>query len=284
MKFFRWAPGLWLLGLGGAARGEGPVPSTAPALVFQWRQETAPPPAVGESILYVIKYGFLSAGSATLEVTSTAPVAGRSAYHLLSEARTNAGMDAFFKVRDKNESWVDAQSLCSLRFRQDLREGKTTRRVETVYDHPEQRFLYRKWKNGKESSRDGSVPPFVQDVLSALYYIRSRPLEIGREYAVDANSGATTWPLVVRVLRRESVRVPAGRFQCLRLEPVLAGEGIFQAKGRLEVWVTEDFPHVPVLLRSKVMVGSFDAEMKDYRPGVPLSPSGMGPSMAASTP
>jgi hypothetical protein len=163
-----------------------------------------------------------------------------------------------------------------------LREGKTTCRVETVFDQPEQRFLHRKWKNGKESSRDGSAPPFVQDVLSALTYIRTRPLEVGGEVAVDANSGGVTWPLVVRVRRRESIRVPAGRFQCLRLEPVLAGEGIFQAKGRLEVWVTEDIPHVPVLLRSKVKVGSFDAEMKDYRPGVPLPPSGTGPVLAAS--
>jgi hypothetical protein len=264
------------------ARAEGLVPSTDSAVGFQWRHEPVSPPAVGESILYVIKYGFLSAGSATLEVTSTVTVSGRTAYHVLSEARTNAAMDAFFKVRDKNESWVDAQSLCSLRFRQDLREGKTTRRVETVFDQPEQRFLHRKWKNGKESSRDGSAPPFVQDVLSALTYIRTRPLEVGGEVAVDANSGGVTWPLVVRVRRRESIRVPAGRFQCLRLEPVLAGEGIFQAKGRREVWVTEDIPHVPVLLRSKVKVGSFDAEMKDYRPGVPLPPSGTGPVLAAS--
>jgi hypothetical protein len=267
VSFPRWALALWLVGVGLTAQGEEIPPSPAPAFAFQWREESPPPFAVGESINFVIKYGIIHAGVATLQVVSTATVSGRTAYKIVSEARTNKTMDVVFKVRDVNESWIDVQSLCSLQFRQDIKEGRYTRQVHTVYDHPARRFIYKKKRKGTETVHEGSIPPFVQDVLSSLYYLRTQPLEVGKNFTLDANSGATTWPLSVHVLSRETIRVPAGRYECFHIEPILAGDGIFQASGRLEIWVTQAVPHIPVLLRSKVAVGAFDAEMTEYTPG-----------------
>lgn len=245
------------------------VSSPTAAIAFEWRAEPQTAFAPGEVIRYVIKYGILPSGVATLEVRSTDTVHGRPAYHLVSEARTNKTIDAFFKVRDKNESWMDVQSLSSLRFRQNMREGGYMREVETDYDHPARRYTYRKRRKGKESVVEGAMPPFVQDVLSSLYYVRTRPLVVGQTYTLDANSGAVNWPLRVHVKRRERIRVPAGEFMCFRLDPILAGEGIFQAKGKLLVWITDDERRIPVLLRSKVAVGAFDAEMREYIAGGP---------------
>lgn len=265
--------GLLAAALGGCLPGllaaEPPpaVSTTSAPIAFEWRTETQSAFAPGEIIRYVIKYGIIPSGVATLEVRSTDTVHGRLAYHLLSEARTNKTIDAFFKVRDKNESWMDAQSLSSLRFRQNMREGGYLREVETTYDHPGRRYTYRKRRKGKETVVEGAMPPFAQDVLSSLYYVRTRPLVVGQTYTLDANSGAVNWPLRVHVMRREKIRVPAGVFQCLRLDPILAGEGIFQAKGKLLVWITDDERRIPVLLRSKVAVGAFDAEMREYVPG-----------------
>lgn len=238
--------------------------STTP---FVWRDSPNGAFDVGESIVFDIKYGVIQAGTATLEVKGLENVGGRPAYHVLSLARSSRAMDAVFKVRDRNESWIDVQSLCSLRFHQDMREGFYKRRVETVYDHPAGRFLYKKWRKGREYVYDGAAPAFVQDVLSSLYYIRTFPLIVGSSHTLSANSGSDSWPMTLHVLSQETVDVPAGRFVCFRLEPVLAGEGLFHAKGKLEVWVTADDRRIPVLLRSKVMIGSFDAEMSDYTPG-----------------
>lgn len=264
MRHFFWGTVLCFLGTVSWAEGEEFAVSSAPVFAFQWRSEPPPPFVVGESILYVIKYGVVHAGFASLSITSTETVSGRLTYKVVSEARTNKTMDLIFKVLDLNESWIDAESLCSLQFRQDIREGRYTRTVDTIYDHPGRRFVYRKRRKGEETVHEGAMPPFVQDVLSSLYYIRTQPLEVGNNFTLDANSGAATWPLSVHVLRKETVKVPAGRFDCFRLEPILAGDGIFQASGKLEVWVTEASPHIPVLLRSKVLVGAFDAEMKEY--------------------
>jgi hypothetical protein len=234
---------------------------------FTWRKEPNGAFRVGESILYVVKYGFIPAGHATLEVTHEEPVDGRPAYYILSRARTNKAMDIVFKVRDKNESWMDKESLCSVGFGQRIREGLYRRENRTRYDHASARFTYVRRRKGKEHTLDGGMPAFVQDVLSSLYFIRTRDLEVGRDYSLDANSAGKTWPLVVHVKRLVRIKVPAGRFECYHIEPILAGEGIFQQQGRLEVWLTKDARKVPVLLRSRVLVGAFDAEMTHYEPG-----------------
>jgi hypothetical protein len=245
------------------------APATAPARPFQWRRLPRPFFAEGETIRYVIKYGFMSGGHVALEVRSTETVRGRAALRVVSVAQTNGVMDVMFKVRDINESWMDLDSLCSLRYRQSMREGFYRREVESLYDHPAGRFRYWKSRKGKETVVEGGIPPFVQDVLSGLYYIRTRDLTLGESYSLDANSGAETWPLIVHVRRKKTIKVPAGRFDCLVLEPVMTGEGIFdhRDKGDLQVYVTDDARKIPVLLRSRVMVGSFTADMTYYSGG-----------------
>ena len=44
-------------------------------------------------------------------------------------------------------------------------------------------------------------------------------------------------------------------------EPVLVGDGLFKAKGKLTIWVTDDARHMPVKMQSKIPVGSIKAEL-----------------------
>jgi hypothetical protein len=73
--------------------------------------------------------------------------------------------------------------------------------------------------------------------------------------------------LEVKVLRREKVKVPAGEFDCLVVEPVLQASGIFKHEGRLTVWLTDDQFKIPVLMKSKVAVGSIASKLKNYTLG-----------------
>lgn len=240
-----------------------PLAADEPA-AFVWRQVENKAFGVGESLSYVIKYGFVGAGRASMSVVSTETVNGRVAYRIESAARTSKTMDVVYKVRDNNVSWMDVESLCALRFDQALREGGYRKETRTIYDHVRGKFTFWKKRKGKETTQEGDMAPFVQDVLSGLYYIRTRDLEVGKEYKVEANTGGKNWPLVVFVRERETVKVGAGKFDCFHLEPVLAGEGIFKQEGKLEVWMTADERKMPVLLRSRVMVGAFDAELESY--------------------
>ena len=71
----------------------------------------------------------------------------------------------------------------------------------------------------------------------------------------------------VRVIGRQKIKVPAGRFDCVVVEPILKAGGIFKNKGRLVIWLTDDDRRMPVLMRSKVLIGSISVVLQEVRSG-----------------
>ena len=43
--------------------------------------------------------------------------------------------------------------------------------------------------------------------------------------------------------------------------------GIFKHEGKLTVWLTDDRLRLPVMMKSKVVVGSITAELTDFKLG-----------------
>jgi hypothetical protein len=107
------------------------------------------------------------------------------------------------------------------------------------------------------------VPERVQDVLSSLYYVRTMEIEVGKSLFIDNHADEKNYPLEVRVLKIERVKVPAGTFECFVLEPILKASGIFQHKGRLTVWLSTDPSHIPVMMKSSVAIGAINAVLID---------------------
>ena len=210
----------------------------------------------GELFTYAIQYGLIYAGVATLEVRNIAALDSSRAYHIISTARTNSAFDRVFKVRDRHDSFMDYDNLFSLSFEKHLREGKFKRDDKVVFDQRNHVAIY--------ATKKVPIPPNTQDFLSALYYARTLSLDVGQAVAMANHTGGKNYPIYIKVLRRERVRVPAGEFDCLVVEPVLQTTSLFEHKGKLTIWVTDDTVKMPVLLRSKVVVGAFEAVLKSY--------------------
>jgi hypothetical protein len=221
---------------------------------FVWRKETNNVWGPGEKLDFGVKWQFITVGYATMEVREPEDVNGRKAYHIYTEARTAPFFDNFYKVRDTNESWIDTESLCSLKFVSNVNESKHVKMDTEIYDQ----------ENGKfslvEQNKSGTIPAWVQDILSSLYYLRTKELTVGEAISIDTHSGKDSWPLVIKVVKRERITVPAGEFNCVLVEPAIReGTGIFESRGKLWVWLTDDARKVPVKMSSKIPIGSVQA-------------------------
>jgi hypothetical protein len=227
---------------------------------FVWRTERQSGFAPQEILKFNVRWQFITVGTASMEVHGTEEIGGRPAYHIYTEARSAGFFDNFYKVRDTNESWIDTQSLCSLQFASHIFEAGHRRDETLVFDQPGQRYRI------VETSKTGTTPLWVQDVLSALYYVRTKDLVVGREFVFDAQSGDKAWPLRVKIIKKERVQLEAGDFECFVVEPgIREGAGIFQAQGKLWVWLTADERKLPVLMKSKIAVGSIIAELAEMK-------------------
>lgn len=218
------------------------------------------PFGVGEKLTFSIRYGFIKAGVATMSVTSTVECPGGECFHLVSEARSTAPFSFFFEVEDRVESLMHTEALCTLRYEKNLKEGDFRAREVVVFDQQDHTATY-------PDGRVISVPPKVQDVLSSLYYVRTMELEVGASIFIDNHADEKNYPLEVKVLRVEEINVPAGTYECFVLEPILKASGIFQHKGRLTVWLSTGPRHIPVMMKSKVVIGSINAVLVDEHPG-----------------
>jgi hypothetical protein len=226
---------------------------------FVWRDVPNNTFTVGERIKYEICWQFIIAGYATLEIPDIVTVNERPCYHIVATAWSTAFLDTFFKVRDVNESFMDKGSLCSLLFCSKISEGNFRASEKVYLDHPGRRFRIPQIAG---PDKTGPIAAWSQDVLSALYFLRTQNLGVGQTYYFSTQSQDKNWPLEINVVRREKVRVPAGEFDCFMVEPKLIPEaGIFKAKGKLYVWFTADERRLPVLMRSKIVIGSIDARM-----------------------
>jgi len=229
----------------------GTLPASAPHAEIDW---------FPEHLEYEVKWGVLSLGFSELEVQDIVDFNGEPAFHIVSRARTTKFGDAFYKVRDLNESWVRAADLVSLGYSKQLREGGFFRDEWVVYDYDRLRFLSKRVnKDQSFEYQDGAIPGEVQDILSSIYHIRPRKLQVGDEIVIDVNT-KENWPLVIKVIRKQVVTVPAGKFRTVVVEPFMREEGIFVQKGkRLRVWLTNDKRHIPVLMKVEIVFGHISA-------------------------
>ena len=213
---------------------------------------------VGEHLVFEIVYGPIKAGTATMSIPDTQRVRGRSCYHIVTTAESNRFFDSFFKVRDRVETFIDVEGIFPWKFEKHIREGKYREDRYVEYDQLNGRVI----SNGKDTLR---VSPFIQGVLSSFYYVRTIPLEVGKSVDIDSYGDGKVYPIKVMVHKKDRVRVPAGTFDCVVVEPVMRVKGIFNRKGRMAVWLTDDERRIPVLMKSKIVVGSIDVRLKSIQ-------------------
>jgi hypothetical protein len=99
------------------------------------------------------------------------------------------------------------------------------------------------------------------DPLSGFYEIRKRPLRVGHSEYLDVFDSKKLWNVEVQVLRKERVKIPAGEFDTIIIKPLLQSEGIFMKKGEIHIWLTDDEKRIPIMVKSKVKIGSFIAKL-----------------------
>jgi len=217
----------------------------------------------GEKLTFEIKYGLVNAGQATLEVNEFLFRDSTPAYRITSLARTNSFFDRIFKVRDEIESILDKEKLVSHRFTKRLQEG-TYRQYRVHFYYPEQGFtIYMKHNfRTKEATEERiEIEEDTQDILSAFYRARKQKLVVGESIFLNVTADGRNYRAEVKILRTERVRTIWGDKECLVLEPVLEGEAIFKQTGNILIWLTNDDFKIPVKLESKVIFGSFTANL-----------------------
>jgi hypothetical protein len=214
------------------------------------------PYGVGEKLEYDVKFGRLRVGSGSMEVVGTEAVRGRDAWHTVFQVRAG---NVFYRVNDQFDSWIERSSGNSLRFTQNLNEGR--RDVERRFEIYPERSAFQEDGDTVEKSVRHPL-----DDGSFLYFLRTIPLVVGETYSFDRYFRPDRNPVTIKVLRKERISVPAGDFDAIVVQPIIKTKGIFSEDGRAEVWLSDDPNRIMLQMKSGLSFGSINLYLTSYRP------------------
>ncbi len=214
---------------------------------------------VGEKLTFNVKYGFVTAGVAVMEIPKIKKIAGREVYHVTFKVNSLPSFDTFYKVRDRYETYIDVESLFPWRFEQHVREGGFSMDFAAFFDH----------RKGVAKTSKGTydIPPNVNDIVSTFFYARTLDysnMNVGDRFKLHNFYKKQVYPLDVIYKGKETVEVEAGTFDCIMVEPVIVEGGLFKTEGKITIWLTDDALKVPVKVKTKILIGSIDAELSEY--------------------
>ncbi|MBX6332576.1 MAG: DUF3108 domain-containing protein [Gemmatimonadaceae bacterium] len=245
--------------------------AVAPARAQSQDSHSSPPPAgtpqrgrttplpfgVGEQLDYLVAVGGARVGTGKMHVIELDTVRGHTTFH--SQFTVQGGF-LMFKVNDVMETWFDTTSLSSLRFVQNIHEvSYKTKRAYEIYPN---RATYQQ----EGDTVKASVPAPLDDA-AFLYFVRTVPLEVGKTYTFQRYFRPDRNPVIVKVLRRERVKVPAGTFNTIVIQPIIKSQGIFAEGGEAQMWLTDDDRRMMVQFKAKVpYLKTLDLYLQSYQP------------------
>lgn len=217
---------------------------------------------IGERLQYAISWsGLLEAGTVVLEVKAAKTPEGKRSVQFISTARSGGIVSAFYPVSDTIISMVDSEDLCSIAYSFDSKHGRRKKRRFLLFDQDARKVQY---------VSDGTTgiyeaPYRVQDALSSLYYLRTRDLIMGVPLRIDVFDTGKAWSVDILVHGKERIKTELGEFDTIKVSTYPKYEGVFQHKGEIIMWLTDDARKVPVLMKSKISIGSIVGTLTEIR-------------------
>jgi hypothetical protein len=210
-------------------------------------------------VFYSAMGTYIGAGEATFS-TSLERFNGKPVYHCVGEGKSYSFFDNFFKVRDRYESYVDTATLAPYKFIRTVEEGS-----------------YKKYENitfnqsaGTAVSTNGvfKVGRCIQDVVGAVYYARNidfSKYKVDDKIPFDMFLDDEVYHLYIRYMGKEKIKTRYGKFNAIKIKPLLVKGTIFEGGEKMTAWFSDDPNHLLLRVESPISVGSIKVDMMTYR-------------------
>jgi len=243
----------------------GPRLDVRPALVLvalfsvpvPFPQAAAQAPTAGtlprkEVLSYSVEWRLIDAGRAQLTwAESSQP--SRPGWEAKLHLESAGLVSKLYRVRDDYTAELN-RDLCVENTQLQAHEGGRQRETAVHFDPATKKASYLERDLVKHTARslETDIPACVQDVIGALFLLRTRNLELGKSIEVPVSDGKKTISAKVEAQQREQIKVPAGTFKTIRYEAFLFNGVLYRKPGHLYVWVSDDSRKLPVRIQVRL--------------------------------
>ena len=244
--------------------------STLPIVVLALSASVSPaaslrplPFAPVETLTYNLTWSVFAAGQLVTTLSQSGGSAG-DPYEIKAVARSRGFVSLLYQVHDEFHSVFDPTNLCSLRISKSIQEGRRHKETRIVFDSQRKLAIF----DERDLARPGDPPKHVEtetpgcvaDLVTAFYYLRAQPMQVGQQILVQVNDGNQTSEVTGLVQAREEIQTPLGRRFAFRVEPTVFG-GLYKRKGRMQIWFSDDPQRLPLRIKAVISVGTIVGEL-----------------------
>jgi hypothetical protein len=229
----------------------------------------------GEKLRYEITFSKLIFGGAVgdmqLSVANAEHTAKDARLALKAELISKGFFPKLFgiKVRDTYSSIVSAQDLGLHESHKSIEEGSNRRDQRSVIDREAGRVTFTERnladKKAEPKVKEAASPAWIQDMLSATYFVRTQPLNLGDVIKIPISDIGQVYEIEVIVEGREEVKSSAGKFKALRLNAKVFDGRFIRRSGEMVLWVSDDARRLPVRARVKTSGATINVDLKSVR-------------------
>ena len=217
----------------------------------------------GEKITYTIFYNviglYVNAGEAQFTIKPT-KWEGEAAFAFTATGHSNRRYDWIFKVRDKYESIVDSKTLLPYFFSRSINEGSFHQNQTLTFNQKSKEVTTQKGLSFKAAD-------CTFDVISAVYAVRNLDfsnLQVNEKVYLNFFLDNELFPSYFKYLGKEIIQTRFGKFNAIKIAPLLVKGSMFEGGERMTIWVTDDENHIPIRIETPIIVGSIKVDMKSY--------------------
>lgn len=184
---------------------------------------------------------------------------GRPCYDVRFWVDSEGIVELTYPVHDKYRSVIDIAGIFPYEFYQRIREGSYKRDFKASFDQTNNYAIV--------DNKKYKIEEYMQDILSAFYYVRTMDLSSmpsGHTFELKNFYRDTTFTLPVRIIKRELISVPAGKFNTIVVKPIIKEGGLFKFNSDISIWLTDDERKIPVKVATSIIIGEAGAELVRY--------------------
>ena len=206
-----------------------------------------------ETLVYEAKFGFITLGSGMMHTVGVDTIRGTPTLHTVFVLK---GGGFIYRLHYRMDSWIGLEDFASRRFVQDSHEGGNE--YYRVYDiFPDSGFFV---QEGVDSIQPAAENPL--DDYAFFYFARTQDLVPGDTLRYDNYFRPDRNPVILEVIEKDTLDLPAGRFTTVVTHPVIQGRGILAEGKEARMWITDDERRLMVQLKVKFSFATITLRLK----------------------
>lgn len=225
---------------------------------------------VGEKIEYAVKYFALEAGRFTFEVRPIKQIQNRPVFHFYVSAKSSSVFAWVYTLKDFAESFWDMKTQRPYLMKIYGEESRYIREVQTSFDWVKKKARYQAkivevGKGLDEEDKTWDLKHMdAQDVVSSLYFLRTKKLELGKSYDFKVAERGKDILVRVQVLEEVMLSTKLGKFKTIVVKPTFSVDGAWKQKGDIKLWLTQDESKTPIQFEAKIKIGTIRGKLHSW--------------------